>query len=150
MQNHLLRYFPILEREKIHYDNVFFFFCLLLSVLCYPWSTNLFSLLKACSLIKKTQQGICACEAMIDVISCDTVSGEFLCPSYCTSASKSRSLLKSLESLQSSSSVSLASKSGHSVDKTANLDFSQLWFSPCLWMCFLISYRKKSKYIFFK
>lgn len=109
-----------------------------------------FSLLKACSLIKKTQQGTCACETMIDVISCDTVRGEFLCPLYCTSASKSRSLLKSLESLQSSSSVSLASKSGHSAVKTASLDFNQLWFSPCLWICFRISYRKRLKHIFFK
>lgn len=90
-----------------------------------------FSLLNPCILIKKTQQGTYACEATIDVISCDTVNEEFVCPSYCTSASKSRSPLKSLESLQSSSSVSLASKSGHAAVKTASLDFSQLRFSPC-------------------
>lgn len=85
-----------------------------------------FSLLNAWSLIKKTQQGTYACEPVIDVISCDTVNEEFLHPSYCTSARKSRSPLKSLESLQSSSSVFLASKSGHTAVKTASLDFSQL------------------------
>lgn len=83
---------------------------------------------------------------MIYVISCDVVNGGFLFSSYCTSASKSRSPLKSLESLQSSSSVFLASTSVHILVITASLDFSQLWFSPSLLICCLISYGRKKKF----
>lgn len=67
--------------------------------------------------------------------------------SYGTSASKSRSPLKSLESLQSSSSVFLASTSVHILVITANLDFSQLWFSPSLLICCLISYGRKKHFL---